>query len=232
MNVYLSYAEHSSVGLYLCRTVLVLDVSGSMDQADWPPSRLAGAVQAASQLIDVKAAKYPNDQFGVVTFSNVAVVRHPVAPISSSEASLRAALSQISAGGCTALTDGLVMGVKQLSECSVEIAPPSTGAEGACAGGRPQCADVAVPTVRQIVVLTDGQHNEGPDPVPYAQEVKRAGFVVDVVGIGTQADLDQTCLKAIASPKLDGTPRYCFIGDAQELSSKLRELAHHYIQPL
>jgi len=225
MTVYLKLAERAAAASYLYHTVLLLDVSGSMEQGDWPPSRLAGAVQAANRLIDVKVSKYPDDQIGIVTFSNIALVRHAVAPVRHNATSLRDSLTQIGTGSCTALTDGLITAVTQLSEGLARPVSSSTGVGGACAGG------ITEP-LRQIIVLTDGEHNEGPDPVPYAMEAKRAGFVFDVVGIGTPAALNQTCLKAIASPRLDGSPRYCFIGDAQELAGKLSELAHHYIQPM
>ena len=232
MSNYTQFAEHGCNQSPPSRTVLLLDASSSMELTDWPPSRLAGATEAALALVNVKASKYPDDHVGIVTFSDVVLILHPVAPVRWGENSLRAALTQFRTGPATAMTDGMIMAAKLLTDSPAATNPSSTGAGGVCAWG-PHRANLASPgPMDQIILITDGEHNQGPDPVPYALEAKRAGIVIDVIGIGTPSGLDQTCLKAIASPRLDGAPRYCFIGDAHELCDKLWELAQHQIMPL
>ena len=219
-------------------TVVLLDVSLSMEQTDWLPSRLEGAVGAFDQLLEVKERQYPDDYVGLVAFSDVAKMRHPLIRIGGNAFSLKAAARGIVTGPSTAITDGLISAYALLSGHSIaepSPAPVSGIRTPAPSGAMPvlALAGVAMPDpVRQIILLTDGEHNQGPDPVPYALELKRAGVVIDVLGIGTATSLDQTSLREIASPKLDGTPSYSFIGDPEELGDEMRRLAHHHLKPL
>ena len=79
----------------------------------------------------------------------------------------------------------------------------------------------------RIVLLTDGYHNTGRDPLPIAKELKGAGVCIDCIGIGGEpSDVDEDLLKAIASTHADGvTPRYAFIGDKADLIQRFEELA-------
>ncbi|RKY07138.1 MAG: hypothetical protein DRP56_06275, partial [Planctomycetota bacterium] len=42
-------------------TVSLIDLSPSMDFKDWKPNRLAGAIKANSKLMEIKAARHPQD---------------------------------------------------------------------------------------------------------------------------------------------------------------------------
>jgi Mg-chelatase subunit ChlD len=209
MSGYMQFGHRQSAAHAKSHTVLLIDVSASMEEGDYPPTRLGAAIEASNALLDVKASTYPEDRVGIVTFSDVITIVHPLVRVASDAPSLRTAIGQIRAGGNTAMTDGLTMSVGLLS------------------GGRGSQT-----CLQQIILLTDGEHNTGPDPVTYAQDAKITGFTIDVIGIGTPSGLDHTCLRSIASVQPDGSPSYCFIGDSEHLSKKLRELAHYHIQPL
>jgi len=87
-------------------------------------------------------------------------------------------------------------------------------------------------TLRRLVLLSDGGHNEGKSPLSLASRIKNAGVVIDCIGIGgTPDDVDEDLLQKIASRNSDGSIRYCFIGDQQELIKKYENLAHH-IRPV
>jgi hypothetical protein len=52
--------------------------------------------------------------------------------------------------------------------------------------------------------------------------------IIDCIGIGgSPKDVDEKLLKEIASRNHDGSIRYCFIGDQQQLLRKYENLAHH-----
>lgn len=73
----------------------------------------------------------------------------------------------------------------------------------------------------QILLLTDGLHNHGEDPLVAASEIKNAGVQIDVIGIGEPQDLDQTQLRQIATTDDAGVVHYRFIGDLQLLAGHL-----------
>ncbi|MFC1780792.1 VWA domain-containing protein [Planctomycetota bacterium] len=81
---------------------------------------------------------------------------------------------------------------------------------------------------KRIILLTDGEHNAISNPETVADRLKKAGVIIDCIGIGgTPADIDEKLLKKIASRNPDGTIRYCFIGDQQALLRKYETLARH-----
>ena len=77
-------------------------------------------------------------------------------------------------------------------------------------------------------MLTDGEHLGDENPVTIAARLKKAGVIIDCIGIGgSPKDVDEKLLKQIASRNPDRSIRYCFIGDQQELIRKYQSLAQH-----
>ena len=77
-------------------------------------------------------------------------------------------------------------------------------------------------------MLTDGEHNQGGSPITVASRLKNGGVIIDCIGIGgSPKDVDEKLLEEIASRNPDGSIRYCFIGDQQQLLRKYENLAHH-----
>jgi len=86
--------------------------------------------------------------------------------------------------------------------------------------------------VRRIILLTDGDYNEGGSPMKVACRLKNKGVVIDCIGIGGSPDeVELEKIKEVASCNPDGSLRYCFIGDQQSLIRKYESLAHH-IRPV
>ena len=50
------------------RVFQIIDISGSMDEKDYYPSRLEGAKKAGERFIDVKLGKFPDDEAGIISF--------------------------------------------------------------------------------------------------------------------------------------------------------------------
>ncbi len=66
-------AGKQSVDIILC-----LDTSGSMDAADYPPTRLDAAKEAALMFTKRKVTQNYNDRVGVIGFGGTATVIHPL----------------------------------------------------------------------------------------------------------------------------------------------------------
>ncbi|HEV7663244.1 MAG TPA: VWA domain-containing protein [Chloroflexota bacterium] len=179
--------------------MLVLDVSGSMDARDLQPTRLGAATQAAKQLI---AGLPAGAQVGVVAFSDRAIL---TAPLAADPAAASRALDRMSAGGGTAIGDGLNLALDQLAQRPVDASGQRAPA--------------------QVVLLSDGENNLGRAPAAVAARAQQEAVQVNTIGIGTRGQqtslnrqtrvgLDETALKSIASTT---GGEYFYAADAAQL---------------
>lgn len=77
----------------------------------------------------------------------------------------------------------------------------------------------------QVVLLSDGHHNCGASPRAVAKKIKEKA-ILECVGIGGRpSDVDTRLMKAIASERPDGTKRYRWIGEREELVKHFTDLA-------
>ncbi len=81
---------------------------------------------------------------------------------------------------------------------------------------------------RRVILLTDGDHNEGGSPAKIAKRLKNAGVIIECIGIaGQSSEVNETLLKKIASLDEQGNPRYCFIGDTANLIKQYKKMSYH-----
>lgn len=177
--------------------VLVIDASQSMNSEDWPPSRLHAARAAAKAYIERLCQESPDARVALVQYSCGAKTVCGLTPVSSSAALYRK-IDQITAESMTNITAGLRQASRILD------------------AGRGTC---------QVVLLTDGVHNDGPSPTSVASKLRRKA-ILEIVGIGgTPEDVDEDLLRAMASARGDETKRYRFIGDQAGLVDHFENLA-------
>jgi len=204
--------------------VLCIDVSPSMTEGDYKPSRIEGAKEAACALIRQKASQAPHDRVGLVTFSRSGRRELGLTTIGSGASVVMEAIGRIEIGSYTNLASGLTQ-AKRVLESSIDATTRTLaktmrflfhmGAEVA-----------SEPRSRRILVLTDGCHNHGPEPLPVARAIKESGTLIDVIGIGGDpSEVDEKLLRQVASDRPDGSPRYWFIRDSRELVKRFEELA-------
>jgi Ca-activated chloride channel homolog len=177
-----------------------------MAATDLKPTRLGAATQAANQLI---ADLPPGAQVGVVSFSQSASV---VAPLSSDPTAAQHTLTRLSANGGTAIGDGLDAALNQLDQ-------------------RPRDSQ-GNPAPAVVVLLSDGQSNEGQPPAAAAARAAEEGVRVYTIGIGERdapayvdgnvpVGLDEQTLRSIAS----GTGgSYFYAADADQLAQVYADL--------
>ncbi|VGO16002.1 hypothetical protein PDESU_04591 [Pontiella desulfatans] len=213
-------------------TLLVVDVSPSMEASDYPPSRLMAAIAAIIDLLGIKLERHPDDYVGIVKFSGSASIVQPPLPVGSQyEVLKRAALNGLTVGGYTNIAAGLKCAADALSQhCPV---PDRKGGaikefflgsdQGAAPGG---VSELKSGIQGHIILLTDGDHNCPGFPRDWGGRLKDSGVVIDCIGIGgSSSDVNECLLKDIASIDESGRPRYRFIDDRDALLMEFREMA-------
>jgi Ca-activated chloride channel family protein len=142
--------------------VLAFDVSGSMDAADVPPTRLRAAREVALQFLH----KLPSDdRISVLTFGDT--VRVLVPPTTDRTLVASRLPTSITPKAATSLGDGITAGVAEVIEAAGRTVPPP---------GYPGL----------VVVLSDGQQTSGGTTTASAANTAFVERVpVDTVTVGT-----------------------------------------------
>jgi Mg-chelatase subunit ChlD len=196
---------HSHQRLYaptVERIVLVLDRSGSMDSQDYPPSRLGAAVDAAREMIRIRAERDPRDEVGIVWFNKMAYVLVDPICLSKGKGRLTNALGILTPEDGTDINAGLSRARDLLRTKRWDIQD-------------------------RIVLLTDGH---GGQPLDTAKALKANGVVIDVIGIGgSPAAVNEELLCKVAS-SINGDLRYRFIWNRAELFQHFRQLADKLVK--
>jgi Mg-chelatase subunit ChlD len=168
-----------------------------MAERDWTPSRIAGAQAAAVAFCQRLARDLPGARIAIVAYGEVARLLCPLTPASMLQP-LMEAIGRISFISATNIASGL--------EMALEVLAPT---------GRPG----------QVVLLSDGHNNTGPNPRPVAEALRRFALV-ETVGIGgSPSAVDEPLLKEIASYYPNGKKRYRWIGDKNDLIQHFDALA-------
>ncbi|HEY0070077.1 MAG TPA: VWA domain-containing protein [Chloroflexia bacterium] len=162
--------------------ILAFDVSGSMAADDLKPSRIEAAKAAAREFVQDQPSSV---QIGVVTFSDGGFTAQP--PTDNQDAVL-AAINRLTVQRGTSLARGI--------EASLNVLAADKDA------GKPQGLSIPrtqtpsptpspVPkgtyTSAVIVLLTDGENNQEPDPLELAQAAADRGIRIYTVGVGSTA---------------------------------------------
>ncbi|MCA9486225.1 MAG: VWA domain-containing protein [Candidatus Woesearchaeota archaeon] len=185
--------------------VLVMDSSGSMQAQDFDPDRMTAAKTSADLLVDQLGLK---DNVGVVGFSDSTRI---VSFLTNDKEKVKEKIETISAGGGTAIGDGLAMGVEMVT---------------------------SIPNKKKLVILlSDGEQTSGTisidEGIAYA---KSQDVLVYTIGVGKNnqtlmgydffgrpqyAGLDEESLKKIA---LETEGEYFRAKDTIQLEDIYKEL--------
>jgi Ca-activated chloride channel homolog len=151
--------------------ILAFDVSNSMRADDLEPSRLDAAKAAARAFVENQP---PAILIGVVAFSGGGLVVQ--SPTDDRQAVL-ATIDRLTPQGSTSLGDGIFTSLNALSDSPIAVEPAET------AGDSPsfKLEDFSSAVV---ILLTDGENTESPDPLEVAQLAADAGVRIYPVGIG------------------------------------------------
>ena len=206
--------------------VLAVDVSSSMAADDVEPTRLDAAKLTAKAIVDRRPA---TARVGVVAFGEGGLVVQP--PTDDDEA-LDATIDRLAPYSGTSLGRGMLTALNLVAP---EEPGPGSTEPAPVAGAGPRGA--FAPSV--IVLLTDGENTDPPDPIEVAQMAIDRGVRVHTVGVGTaegatievdgfnlSTQLNESVLQEIA---LLTEGAYFAIEDAADVPSVYEELETEFV---
>ena len=152
--------------------MLALDVSSSMVAEDVEPSRMDVAKLVAKTLVERRPG---HSRIGVVAFGEGGLVVQP--PTDEDEA-LLATIDRLAPNSGTSLGRGI------LTALNLVVPEPETAPGGRALLDETAPRGAFAPAI--IVLLTDGENTDPPDPLEVAQTAIERGVRVYTVGIGTE----------------------------------------------
>ncbi|MGA2820432.1 MAG: VWA domain-containing protein [Anaerolineales bacterium] len=163
--------------------ILAFDVSGSMAASDVQPTRMEAAKAAARDFVHRQPTSV---QIGVVAFSDSAFsVQTPT----DNQDAILAAINRLAPQRGTSIAQGLLASLN-----SIAVATGQAGqAPNLYSNLPPNPAPTPTPvpkgmyTSAVIILLSDGENNENPDPLVPAQLAATRGVRIYTVGIGSPA---------------------------------------------
>jgi Ca-activated chloride channel family protein len=158
--------------------ILTFDVSGSMAADDTRPTRMEAAKQAARDFVK----KQPSTiSIGVVAFSDGGITVQP--PSKSRELTL-ATIERLTPRRGTSLGNGMLVAINSIV---VNAGDPSFLSSGVAYDRniQPGIAVQGWYPSAVIILLTDGENNESPDPLVVTDLAVDLGVRVYAIGVGT-----------------------------------------------
>jgi Mg-chelatase subunit ChlD len=173
-----------------------------MGWRDCKPSRLAASTKATGAFGRRRAALSCGDRLAVVAFNTHAHVVLPLTGIGHLDRIVKH-LSTLKAGGGTDIAEGLRVAHDLLARDARERA--------------------MLPRYQRLLVLTDGH---GGRPLTWANRLKGAGVLIEVIGFGGDpAAVDEGLLRKVATTDANGCTHYWFFRDTDGLVAHYENLA-------
>ena len=152
--------------------VLAIDVSSSMVADDVEPTRMEAAKMAAKSIVDRRPA---SARIGIVAFGEGGLI---VNPPTDDDQALYATIDRLEPSSGTSLGTGIQTAL------NLALSASGPGSAESAADDEPGPRGAFAPAV--IVLLTDGENTEAPEPLEVAQAAIERGVRVHTVGIGTE----------------------------------------------
>jgi Ca-activated chloride channel family protein len=185
--------------------LLTFDVSASMAAADAKPTRIEAAKAIARAIVDRKP---PGVVVGVVAFSDSGLsIQTPTAD----QATIVQAIDRLGPARGTSLGQGILASLGAIQQAETDTPAGYYSNRSAEPTAAPTPAAPGSHDAAAIVLFSDGENNERPDPVAAAQTAADRGIRIETIGVGTaagstldldgfrvQTQLDETLLRQIA----------------------------------
>ena len=168
--------------------VLTFDVSGSMAADDVTPSRMEQAKTAAKAIVDHEP---PGVVVGVVAFSDSGLsIQTPTAD----QRTVLESINRLAPARGTSLGQGILASLGAIEQAESDTPSSYYSNRSAAPTATPAPVAPGSHAAAAIVVFSDGENNERPDPLAAAQVAADRGIRILTVGVGTTAgailDLD------------------------------------------
>jgi Ca-activated chloride channel family protein len=159
--------------------ILAFDISGSMAATDLEPTRLEAAKEAARAFVE---SQPPSVRIGLVAFSDSGIaIQQPT----YNQDEMLAAIRRLDAARGTSLGNGMLVSL------NIIITEPEETNFYSNLTPEPTPSPTPMPagtyTSGVIVLLTDGENTEEPDPFEIAQIAADRGVRIHTIGIGSAA---------------------------------------------
>jgi Ca-activated chloride channel family protein len=164
--------------------ILSFDVSGSMAADDLEPTRMEAAKAAAQEFVLHQPSTV---QIGIVAFSDGGFMVQP--PTNDQETTLTT-INRLMPERGTSLGHGILASLNTIAADAEQAAPSINGEATPEFTPTPVPAGTFTPAV--IVLLTDGENNQDPDPLLAAQAAADRGVRIYTIGIGSAAGANLT----------------------------------------
>ena len=164
--------------------MLTFDVSGSMSAEDLQPTRMEAAKAAASQFVRNQPQSV---SIGVVAFSDGGIAVQP--PTNNHEETL-ATIDRLVPRRGTSLANGILVALNAIAIDGGD--PPILTSNSVSAAEEPVESPQGWYPSAVIVLLSDGENNQNPDPIMAAELAADLGVRVYTVGIGSPQGIDIT----------------------------------------
>ena len=165
--------------------IMTFDVSGSMSADDLKPTRMEAAKAAASEFV---AKQPPGVSIGVVAFSDGGLTVQP--PTNNHEETL-ATIERLVPRRGTSLANGILVALNTIAIDAGDQPILKTNG-GNNAAQEPVATPQGWYPSAVVVLLSDGENNQDPDPMIAANLSADLGVRVYTVGIGSTAGSDIT----------------------------------------
>ena len=192
-------------GLPIRCFLLLLDYSGSMQDADFPPSRIAAACKAVRETVECLKSRSPRSYVGIGTFADRFHLCTNPLPVGTDARRIIDSLKDLGEVGSTNMHKGLEGILQIIRRCPKEV--PVT-----------------------ITLLTDGRHTGRKRPLTSVVETLKAeGADIWAIGIGARPrDVGEELLKQIVSRP----EQYIFIGNwagPEAIAKEFKRIAGLYM---
>ncbi len=157
--------------------ILAFDVSSSMLADDLEPSRIEASKEAARVFV---ASQPSTVRVGVVAFSNGGLIVQPPTEV---QADVLATIDRLSPQGGTSLGQGIFTALNAIAGEAIVLDEDALEPENLADSVAALQIDEFSSAV--IVLLSDGENTEFPEPLEIAQIAAEAGVRVYTVGIGS-----------------------------------------------
>lgn len=213
--------------------ILAFDISASMGADDLKPTRMDAAKAAAKALVEQQPSSVV---IGVVAFSDAGLsVQLP----SNDQATVLAAIDRLAPARGTSLGQGILASLNAVAQAEADTPADYYSNRSPAPTASPAPVPPGTHSSAVIVLLSDGENNEAPDPLIAAQTAADLGVRIETVGIGSpggttldlngfkvHTQLDAALLQQVAQIT-DGT--YHAADDAASLRSTYQDLGTRLI---
>jgi Ca-activated chloride channel family protein len=164
--------------------MITFDVSGSMAATDLPPTRLDTARTIATTIVQRQP---PGVVVGLVAFSDAGIAVH--AP-TSDQADVLGAIDRLTPTRGTSLGQGLISALDAIEKARADTPAGTYSNRSEAPAETLEPVDPASDASTVIVLLSDGENTERPDPIATAGEAADRGIRIVTIGVGSAAGSD------------------------------------------